>query len=129
MQKKPKFFTLVFGCILLNSLSISPCCGGAEPSGKNGIELQNLENLISLTLQNLEELQGLKSSIMDFKKLQSQYLDQPQNKELLLRTGNTAKRILEQIKNLHLIHIFDAKFLSELSLFAKMVKKPSLPNN
>lgn len=134
MKKNPKFFGFVFFSSLLVFCSTFSCCISLESSikainTKPGNELEGLENLISLTEQNLKELVSLKNSIFEYQKQQNLFLDHPNNKELLLQTGKAAKTVLETIKEHHLTHVFDAKFISELSLFAKMVKKPTIPKN
>lgn len=143
MKKNPKLFGCIFWFSLFTfyftSLQCSEKEGGnpvlkalpkaPEVKKRTTIELESLENLISLTEQNLKDLLNLKASIFEYQKQQNLFLDHPNNKELLLKTGKAAKKVLETIKEQHLTHVFDAKFLSELSLFEKMVKKPTLPKN
>jgi len=94
----------------------------AEPG-----ELAGLENLIAATQNSLNEQLALHELIQNYLREQARFLETPNNKDQLLKTARLARRTLETIKEQHLMQVFDAKFISELTLFAKIAKKPSIP--
>jgi hypothetical protein len=49
------------------------------------------------------------------------------NRQLLVRAAAAAKKSLDIIKEEKLTSLFDSSFLSEMTLFAKLASKPSIP--
>lgn len=90
-------------------------------------EIKTLDNLIEISQKNLENQRALKSMIVDYKKIQEQFLRNDQDKELMFRMVRQAHRVLETIKENHLTHLFRKEFLSELTLFSQIAVKKGIP--
>ena len=95
-------------------------CMGQDP-------LSELSLLIASTEDLLEQQKNLKTKLKEYILLHDTYLLDMDNRELLLKTARAAKTVLTIIKDEKLTPIFDSSFLSELTLFAKMAKNPSIP--
>jgi hypothetical protein len=91
-------------------------------------ELVTMDKLIGSTQKLLENQQALRSSIKQFQELQTVYLTDTENKELLLKVAKIALRVSDEIKEIHLEYAFSQEFLSEVSLFAKLAAKRSVPS-
>src|SRR5262249_55764715 len=98
-----------------------------DPSPQAANELQALDRLIDATQKNLEKQRALRVAIADYLKLQDLYLKNDQDKELMFRMVKNAHRILESIKENHLVHLFNADFISELTLFSQIAVKKGIP--
>lgn len=90
-------------------------------------ELQTLDRLINATQTSLEKQRELKSAIADYQKLQELYLKNDQDRELLFRMVKSAHKILNEIKENHLLHVFSPDFISELTLFSQVASKKGIP--
>lgn len=85
--------------------------------------LSSLDLLIQATQQQHEFQVALRDEIIAFEKVRDQYLQNPDDKELLFVVVKRANRVLEDIKMSKLTHLFDTEFLKELNVFAKFAKK------
>lgn len=95
-----------------------------------GIErnpLIELDTLILSTEDLVIKQKTLRKNVNEYILLNEAYLQHMDNKELLLKTANLAKQILDVIKNEKLSQLFEPTFISELTLFAKLSKGPSIP--
>lgn len=92
-----------------------------------GDELGQLDALINVTQQNLKNQIALKSTIKAYLDLQAQYLADPDNKELLLKTARSATIALDEIKAANLVQSFSKDFMAELTLFAQIGQKRGIP--
>lgn len=90
-------------------------------------ELNQLDALIQVTQQNVKTQMALKEDIKTYLDLQSQYLKDPNNKELLLKTARSATIALDHIKAANLTHTFSKDFMAELTLFAQIGQKKGIP--
>lgn len=105
---------------------VSTFCVGVE-SSPDSKELLMLDRLIEATQQSLDSQKSLRLLIKQYQELQTLYLQDTDNNELLLKVAKIAYNISESIKINHLDHSFDPEFLSELSLFAKVASKRGIP--
>lgn len=125
-----KFFTILFLFFVLTSVKVysinrtSPKFPQIRLSQES--DLESLENLIFVTEQNLSELKTLKEEILNYQSVLKKLLTSPNSEEMQFQTGIAAKKILDKIKKNHLMHTFEPRFISEISLYAKLGKKPSL---
>lgn len=90
-------------------------------------ELEGLDHLILATKHTLQEQIHIKEMILDYLKEQSLYLEHPESKEQLIKTSRSARKALEAIREKNMAQAFEAKFIAELTLFAKIAKKPAIP--
>lgn len=86
-----------------------------------------LDHLIEATKENLNAQIILKQSIAEYQHLFESYVNNPEDKQLLLQVTKSAHRIIESIKHHHLEQLFDPKFLGELSLFDQVANKRGIP--
>lgn len=89
--------------------------------------LKDLDNLIDSTEALVEKQKNLRAKVEEYLSLHDEYLLDMENKELLIQTANSAKKILEMIKKEKMASLFDPSFISEMTLFAKLSKRPSIP--
>lgn len=85
-----------------------------------------LNLLIDSTKELLKKQETLKAVIDEYLKLQADALKDPNNRPLLQKTAKIAENALEIIREERLNYLFDTAFISELTLFAKIAKKPSI---
>lgn len=85
--------------------------------------LSSLELLIQATEQQHTFQVALREEIIAYEKMRDQYLQNPEDKDLLFRVVKRADRVLEEIKMSKLTHLFDTEFLKELNVFARFAKK------
>lgn len=100
-----------------------------EPVAQVDEELKKLKDIISITKKNLENQSKLFGMIEEYRKIQSQYLQNAQDKELTYQMVMKAHTIFLKIKDLHLTHAFEQDFLSELAFFSKMAEKWNSPQS
>lgn len=89
--------------------------------------LNELDALIASTEELVQKQKTLRDDLQVYISLRDVYLKDPKNKELLLKTARIAQQSLERIKNEKLTSLFDQGFISEMTLFAKLAGKPSIP--
>jgi hypothetical protein len=102
------------------SISCFGYCESALPIPGN---LASLELLIKATEQQHNLQVALRDEIVAYEKVRDQYIKTPEDKELLSHVSQRADRVLTEIKQAKLTHLFDTDFLKELNLFAKFAKK------
>lgn len=95
----------------------------SQPTAKPGNEIVFLDQLISITEQNVENQKELKEKVKEYIQLRDQYARQTQNQELGMRLVRAAYEVLEGIKEQHLTHVFDKEFMSELTFFSTIGAK------
>lgn len=86
-----------------------------------------LSPLIASTERLLQRQKELKILLEKYQGLHARYLNDMEDRALALETGKTAQETLERIKEDKLTYLFDPSFLSEMTLFAKLAAKPSIP--
>lgn len=115
------FFVLIFPClnVAANDFTVSKDVVSNE--------LVMLDDLISATQQNLEIQLKLRELLQSYQQIQEQYLQKPDDNELLFQMVKHAHIIFEMIKENHLTQAFDPAFLGELTLVSKPVSKLGIP--
>ena len=73
------------------------------------------------------DLEALRQQIQVYQKRQEEYLQRPDDKELLFKMSKNADEIINQAKATHLTDSLDAEFLSEVNMLAQIYRKLSLP--
>lgn len=132
------FFCLVLICVCISintygsddrahSSAVDASVLLADPDSVITNELAMLDTLIVATQQSLEQQKVLRDLITKYLDTQEAFLEDSENKELLYRTVKLAHRVSESIKENHLIHNFDAAFLSELNLLSQVAVKYGEP--
>lgn len=89
--------------------------------------LAELELLIGSTENLVKKQKAVKELLEHYLSLHDAYLKEMENKELLLKCAKIASEALERIKQERLSPLFEPSFLSEMTLFAKLASKPSIP--
>ena len=98
-----------------------------EPALVVAKELDHLNNLISMTEKNLKNQKTLKQLFLEYQQQQVNYLQNTQDKEITLRMVKSAHRLLEAIKDNHLVQTFDTEFISQLTFFSQFATKRGVP--
>lgn len=121
--------TLIFSVFLLvlataGSMQAAPA---QDPAALFPSELATLDQLIAVTQRNVEAQRLLRCQLIDYQQLQTRYLRNPDDKDVLFRLIKTAQKAMNTIKNEELTHLFSSEFLSELNLFAQIGSKRGVP--
>ena len=119
-----KFFTFTFIFITAIFFPIALFSNNDSPQLT---ETTLLENLIEETTKKLQSQKKLLELLVEYQKNQSLYMQNSQNNMALYRMIKIAHVAVEIIKENDLTYLFDAKFLSELSLCSKALSKPAAP--
>lgn len=98
-----------------------------EPAQLVANEIDRLNFLIDATQNNLQNQKNLRGLILEYQKTQALYMKNSQDNELLFRMVKQAHRILSQIKENNLAHLFSSEFLGELTLLSQVANKKGLP--
>lgn len=88
---------------------------------------EELDHLILSTEKQLTREKALKEHLIEYWKWHEVYLQNTDDRELAHKCGGYAYEALEIIKNERLAPYFDPAFISEMTLFAKLKAKPSIP--
>lgn len=100
-------------------------------AGAEGVFKESPSELLTPVIASTEKLlqrqKELKALLERYQSLHDQYLNNMNDRSLALETGKTAQEALERIKEDKLTYLFDPSFLSEMTLFAKLAAKPSIP--
>lgn len=86
-----------------------------------------IDPLIAATTKLLEKQKQLKSLLEKYGELHTRYLKNIDDRALAMQIGKTAQEALEIIKEEKLNYLFDPSAISEMTLFAKLAAKPSIP--
>jgi hypothetical protein len=111
---KTLFF--LFFCVPLAAASLDPSPPWEE-----------LDQLILSTEKQLHKEKKLKEHLEGYWKWHEVYLQNIDDRELAYKCGEYAYKALEIIGHERLAPYFDPAFISELTLFAKLKSKPSIP--
>lgn len=90
-------------------------------------QISMLDDLITMTERSLNGEKQIKTLIIDYQKIQEQYLKNQNDKDLVVKMVRMAHRILIAIQENHLTQQFDPDFISELTLFSKIAAKKGIP--
>lgn len=86
-----------------------------------------IDNLIAATEQKLRDFQELKQHLQKYQLLEQAYMNDPDNKELLMKLIREASRTMRLIQEYQLTDTFPPKFMKELALFANVGNKRGVP--
>jgi uncharacterized protein (UPF0371 family) len=111
--------------LFLHGIDVVPNIKETEPSLVLINEMKRLDNLIYITEKNLENQKQLREMFNDYQNKLLAYLDDTQNKDLMLQMVRMAHLLLETIKEDHLTQVFDAEFISQLNFFSQFSKAQS----
>lgn len=98
-----------------------------DPMPKGDVPYAELDALIASTERIVASQKSLRDDLKKYAELHAQYLKDMDNRELLLKTAKVAQSALERIKQDRLGSLFDPNYLSEMTLFAKIAARPTLP--
>jgi hypothetical protein len=90
-------------------------------------QLDKINEWIEASRQHLLHLNQLKASVERYQQLQIQYIQSPENNEILYQMIREAHILLEEIKKWQLTSLFDSAFISELTVVSKPVAKLGIP--
>lgn len=90
-------------------------------------EIEVVEGLIKLSECNVETQKNLRALILDYQTANANYIQNPDDRDSLLKTAKLALRTSQIIQDNHLEHLFTQEFMSELNLFAQIAKKMGIP--
>lgn len=115
---------MLIGALIAANLTLPPPSGDAKLVIN---ELGMLDSLIEVTERNLQRQKELRKEVLLYQEDLALYLKHSSDKDVVLKVAKRARRLLEGIKNLHLIEAFEPDFISELTLFAQIAQKRSVP--
>lgn len=98
-----------------------------DPKELLGSQIAMLDDLIAMTKQTLQAETDIKALILEYQKIQEEYLRNPENKEQVIKMVRMAHRVLTKIQDHYLVQQFDPDFISELTLFSKIATKKGVP--
>lgn len=98
-----------------------------DPNALIGNEISRLDTLIQATELSLEGQKKLRGQILEYQKLQDQYLGNSKDNDLLMKLVKSAYRTLQTIKDNHLEQTFDADFIDELTILSQPASKRGIP--
>ncbi len=90
-------------------------------------ELISIDHIIEITKQNVEIQEKIRIELIDYQKINKEFLKNPDDKELLFEMIKKADHLFENIKQAHLTQIFSPEFLKELTLFSQIASKRGIP--
>lgn len=97
------------------------------PGGEGEGSLTTLDRLIAATEQTLSAEKQIRQMVVEYNTTKVQYLQNQQNRELIVRMVKMAKSLLDAIQMNYLSDAFDTEFMQELSFFAQIASKKTLP--
>lgn len=86
-----------------------------------------IDPLIAATTRLLEKQKQLKALLEKYGELHARYLKNIDDRAMAMQIGKTAQEALEIIKEEKLTYLFEPTEISEMTLFAKLAAKPSIP--
>lgn len=98
-----------------------------DPNALIGNEISRLDTLIQATETSLEAQKKLRTQILEYQKLQDQYLKNTKDNDLLMKLVKSAYRTLQTIKEQHLEQNFDSDFIDELRVISQPATKRGIP--
>lgn len=91
------------------------------------LSLQALDQLISATEQSLAAQRQIREQLSGYGEMKSHYLQDQQNRELVLKLVKAANALQAGIESNRLTDPLDGELLHELAFFSQIAKKKSLP--
>lgn len=110
--------------LLFVFLVLSPSVHAIEEKSK---EIAIVDSLIACAQNNVTQLISLREKIVDYQTQEALYMQNPQNTEALYKMIKNARVILENLQESRLSMLFDAAFLSELTIVSKPATKLGIP--
>ncbi len=126
MKKAPHLFVLFFLLLISPSFKATaaenaPYMQAPQDSVDN--EIAALDALIDATTTNLANQKIVRSQLEAYLQLHNQYLQNTDDKQLAFRMIKSAQHLLLLIKDNNLRQVFEADFISELTLFSNIAAK------
>lgn len=117
--------------ILFLTCSLALFGEGVKPVANQSIPYEaspygELDLLIASTKKLVEKQEALKATLVEYMSLQGEALKDPNNRPLIQKAAKVAEKALETIKEERLTYLFEPAFISELTLFAKLAKRPTI---
>lgn len=109
-----------YGAINAVSSDMPPVGIAARPEKD---PLRPLDDLIALTEKNLSEQKQLRRQAVEYYKIKTRYLQDKQNKDLVVQMVRAAHQMQQTIEGQRLAQLFDAELLEELKFFSKIAAK------
>jgi hypothetical protein len=107
--------------------SYTEAVGIKDPTKLIDNQISILDKLIETTKMSVKNQENLRTQIQEYQKIQDLYLKNTQDNDQLLRMIKSAARLLNTIKTNQLSYLFDAEFISELTMFAQIANKRGIP--
>lgn len=105
------------------SAALNPITTDLPPSSNVSDEIMALDNLIVVTEQNLAAQKKLREQISSFQAFKQQYLKNLDSRESAYNMIQSARLVLQSIKNNYLEQMFSPEFISELTFFSQLASK------
>jgi len=119
------FLSISFSLFALEEYTIhSPI---KDPKELVATEIARLDTLIQATSSSLEGQKNLREKIVEYKKIQDEYLQHTNDNDLLLKLVKASFKILKLIKENHLESCFDPEFIEELTILSQPASKKGIP--
>lgn len=121
----------LFALGMLLGLNLAFAADPVKPQGFESVPykeqpLTQLNDLISSTEKLVQHQKELRDQLTQYIVLHDAYLKDIDNRAQLLKTAKVAQQALDTIKSERMTHLFDPSFLSEMTLFAKLAKRPTI---
>lgn len=97
------------------------------PGGEGEVSLTTLDRLIAATEQTLSAEKQIRQMVVEYSATKVQHLQNRQSRERIVRMVKMAKSLLDAIQTNYLSDAFDTEFMQELSFFAQIASKKTLP--
>lgn len=101
--------------------------GGTNSAQMISNQLIKIDEWLEASKQNVRALTQIKASVERYQHLQARYMQNPENNEALYQMIKEAHSLLEAIKTMQLTPLFEAAFISELTVVSKPVAKLGIP--
>lgn len=88
-------------------------------------EMRMVDDLINCAQKTIDNLKTIKKQMEQYEATQKKFINDPNNKELILGTVKSARTLLESIQEANLTQNFDPEFISELTLLSQIGSKKS----
>jgi hypothetical protein len=88
-------------------------------------QIEQMDLLVQATEQSLADEKKVRALILEYQKIEAQFIKHPEDNAVLLKMVRQAAKILDAVKQAYLEHLFDPEFLEELNILARAAAKRS----
>jgi hypothetical protein len=89
--------------------------------------IRALDQLTAMTERSLAAQRQIRQQMLDYRQIKAQFLQNQQDRELIVRVVKAAYGLQNAIKANHLEDALDSEFMHEIAFFSQIASKKSLP--